>query len=225
MGRAHGELAYQHTTAMVDTLGIELTRQQAGLVCAALAATALFASRPSLAQDDCPTAQTAKSGFVVERNERQKSEVSRDDKGVIHTVMRYNGTTLLETSQFEGVFSLERLDRGRRTTYEPSEDLKGLFPLKPGQQAHAKFITEHDGQYGRLYVELDVKGTEDLSIGPCKYAVLRIDRRESTSAVPPQFVYAELYSPDLKLIVGREYKRQNGESQLIKYDRIYPLKK
>ena len=204
---------------------IESSRHWAALACAALAVVALLRPRASLAQDDCPTAQTAKSGFVVERNEQQKSEVSRDDKGVIHTVMRYNGTTLLETAQFEGIFSLERLDRGRRTTYEPSEDLKNLFPLKPGQQAHAKFITEHDGQYGRLYVELDVKGTEDLAVGPCKYSVLRIDRRESTSAVPPQFVYAELYSPDLKLILAREYKRQNGEAQVIKYDRIYPLKK
>jgi len=204
---------------------LKLTRHRAALACAVLTAAALLMPRASLAQNDCPTAQTAKSGFVVERNERQKSEVSRDDKGVIHTVMRYNGTTLLETTQFEGIFSLERLDRGRRTTYEPSEDLKSLFPLKPGQQAHAKFITEHDGQYGRLYVELDVKGTEDLAIGPCKYPVLRIDRRESTSAVPPQFVYAELYSPDLKLILAREYKRQNGEAQVIKYDRIYPLKK
>jgi len=203
---------------------IESSRIRANLACAALAA-ALLAPRSSLAQDECPTAQTAKSGFVVERNERQKSEVFRDDKGAIHTVMRYNGTTLLETTQFEGVFALARLDRGRSTTYEPSEDLKTLFPLKPGQQARAKFISEHDGQYGRLYVELEVKGTEDLSIGPCKYSVLRIDRRESTSAVPPQFVYTELYSPDLKLILAREYKRQNGDTQLIKYDRIYPLKK
>jgi hypothetical protein len=63
-----------------------------------------------------------------------------------------------------------------------------------------------------------------LFIGPCKYSVLRIERRESTSAVPPQFVYTEFYSPELKLILAREYKRQNGETLLIKYDRIYPMK-
>ena len=203
---------------------IEPSRHRAHLVCAALAAAALLAPRASLAQD-CPTAETAKSGFVVERNERQKSEVFRDDTGLVHTVMRYGGTTLLETTQFEGIFQLERLDRGLRTTYETSENLQALFPLKPGQQAHAKFISQRDGQYGRLYVELDVRAPEDLFIGPCKYSVLRIDRRESTSAVPPQFVYTELYSPDLELILAREYKRQNGETQLIKYDRIYPLKK
>lgn len=203
---------------------VEAICRPSNLLYAAFVAAGLLAPGAALAQDDCPTAATAKSGFVVERNERQKSEVFRDDKGIIHTVMRYSGTTLLETTQFEGVFSLERLERGRRTAYETSEDLNTLFPLKPGQQARTKFISEHDGQYGRLYVELDVKGAENLFIGPCKYSVLRIERRESTSAAPPQFVYTELYSPDLKLILAREYKRQNGETQLIKYDRIYPMK-
>lgn len=203
---------------------VEADCRQSNPLRAAFVAAVLLAPGAALAQDDCPTAKTAESGFVVERNERQKSEVFRDDKGIIHTVMRYGGTTLLETTQFEGVFSLERLERGQRTTYEPSEDLKALFPLKPGQQARAKFISERDGQYGRLFVELDVIGTEDVFIGPCRYSVLRIERRESTSAVPPQFVYTELYSPELKLILAREYKRQNGETQLIKYDRIYPMK-
>ncbi len=203
---------------------IASTRHRADLLRAALAAAALLAPRIALARD-CPTARSAKSGFVVERNKRQKSDVFRDDQGIVHTVMRYDGTTLLETTQFEGVFQLDRLDRGRRTTFRPSEDLKALFPLKAGQQAHAKFISEHDGQYGRLYVELDVRAAEDLFIGACKYSVLRIDRRESTSAVPPQFVYTELYSPDLELVLAREYKRPNGETRLIKYDRIYPIKK
>jgi hypothetical protein len=207
-----------------DTLGIELACHQADLICAALAVAAVLAPQISLAQD-CPSAQSAASGFVVERAEQQKSDVSRDAKGLVHTSMRYGGATLLETTQFEGIFQLDRVDRGQRTTYAPSDDLKGLFPLRPGQQAHAKFISEHDGQYGRLYVELDVKGAEDLEIGPCKYSVLRIERLESTSAVPPQLVYTDLYSPDLKLVLAREYKRANGEIRLIKYDRIYPMKK
>lgn len=191
---------------------------------AVVAAAAGLAPRASAAQE-CPTAQTAKAGFVVERNERQKSDVYRDDQGIVRTVMRYDGTTLLETTLFEGVFQLERLDRGKRTKFEPSGDLKSMFPLKPGQQAHAKFISQSDGNYGRLYVELDVKGVEDLYIGPCKYSVLRIERGESRSAVPPEPSVTELYSPDLKLILAREYKKPGGQSQVIKYDRIYPIKR
>ncbi len=188
---------------------IASSRHRASPACAALSVAALLGPHVALAQD-CPTAQSAKSGFVVERNERQKSDVFRDDKGIVHTVMRYDGTTLLETTQFEGMFQLDRLDRGRRTTYKPSEDLKALFPLKPGQQAHAKFISERDGQYGRLYVELHVRAAEDLFIGPCKYSVLRIDRRESTSAVPPQFVYTEFYSPGLELILRANTRRRTA---------------
>ena len=182
-----------------------------------------LAPGPAAAQE-CPTAKSGAHGFVVERNEQQKSDVFHGDQGVVRTVMRYDGKTMLETTQFEGLFQLDRLDRGRRTTYEPRTDLKALFPLKAGQQATAKFISQADGSYGRLYVELAVKQTEDMYIGPCKYSVLRIERSESHSAAPPNFAYTEFYSPELKLIVGREYKKPDGRTELIKYDRIYPIK-
>jgi hypothetical protein len=173
---------------------------------------------------ECPTAKSGARGFVVERNEQQKSDVFHADQGVVRTLMRYDGKTVLETTQFEGLFQLDRLDRGRRTTYEPSGELKTLFPLKPGQHAEAKFISQSNGSYGRLYVELAVKQAEDMYIGACKYRVLRIERSESYSAAPPSFAYTEFYSPELKLIVGREYKEPDGRSELIKYDRIYPIK-
>src|SRR5262249_40874687 len=131
---------------------------------------------------------------------------------------------LLETTKFAGLFDLERVDRGKRTKYEPKTELKTLFPLKPGRQATAKFISERDGNYGRVYVELEVKKLEDLYIGPCKYSVLRIERSESHSDAPPQYAFTELYSPDLKLVLGREYKKAGGEVRLIKFDRIYPIK-
>lgn len=189
----------------------------------ALAAVVLLAPGRAVAQG-CATAHSAAGGFVVERNETQKSEVFDTGQGLVHVVTRYGGEALLKSTQYEGLFFIERLDRGRRTKYEPQTDLKTLFPLKPGAQLHAKFITERDGNFGRLYVELDVGKSEDLFIGPCKYAVLRIERRESSSAVPPQFAYTDLYSADLKFVLGREYKRPGGQTQLIKYDRIYPLK-
>jgi hypothetical protein len=192
---------------------------------AAPAAIAMVALAPGrAAAQECPTAKSGARGFVVERNEQQKSDVFHGDQSVVRTVMRYDGKTMLETTQFEGLFQLDRLDRGRRTTYEPRTDLKALFPLKAGQQATAKFISQADGSYGRLYVELAVKQAEDMYIGPCKYSVLRIERSESHSAAPPNFAYTEFYSPELKLIVGREYKKPDGRTELIKYDRIYPIK-
>lgn len=197
-------------------------------VATAIAATvaitaALLAPRPATAQG-CPTAQSAAHGFVVERSTSQKSEVLRAGQGLVRVVTRYNGETVLESTQYQGLFMLELLDRGRRTKFDPRTELKTLFPLKPGAQLHAKFVTERDGSFGRLYVELDVRKPEDFFIGACKYSVLRIDRRESRSAVPPQYAYTDLYSPDLELVLGREYKHPGQAMHVVKYDRIYPLK-
>ena len=193
------------------------------MVAALVALAAAAAPRIAVAQD-CPTAQSGAHGFVVERSERQKTDVFHGGEGIVRTVMRVDGKSLLEKTLFEGLFDLDRLDRGRRTKYEPRTDLKALFPLKPGRQASAKFISESDGNYGRVYVELDVKKPEDLYIGPCKYSVLRIERSLSRSAVPPQYAYTELYSPELKLILGREYRHADGRTNLVKFDRIYLLK-
>src|SRR5262249_45272291 len=120
----------------------------------AIAALAFYAPHPAAAQD-CPTAKSGTSGFVVERNDAQKTEVFHAGDGIVRTVMRFNGNTLLETTKFAGLFDLERVDRGKRPKYEPKTELKTLFPLKPGRQATAKFISERDGNYGRVYVELE----------------------------------------------------------------------
>jgi len=192
----------------------------AWLVAAMLCA---FTATPGGAQD-CPTAQSGKAGFVVERGEQQKSEIFHAEGGIVRTVMRYNGTTLLETTQYQGLFQLDRLDNGRRTKYEPETDLKSLFPLKPGRTVTAKFTSESDGQRGTLFVEMAVKGTDVLYIGPCKYDVLKIDRGESRNADPPRFVDTDYYSPVLKLILAKEYHESSGGTHAIKYDRIYCLK-
>ena len=134
------------------------------------------------------------------------------------------GRTLSSTARRPGNEPREAYVHSAPSVSNESSELKPLFPLKPGQQARAKFITERDGNYGRVYVELEVKKPEDLYIGPCKYSVLRIDHSESHSAAPPQYAFTELYSPDLKLVLGREYKKAGGQVEVIKFDRIYAIK-
>ena len=62
---------------------------------------------------DCPTPQSGKVGFVVERGDRQKSEIFLAEGDVVHTVMRYDRAMVLETTQHEGLFQLDRLESGR----------------------------------------------------------------------------------------------------------------
>jgi hypothetical protein len=175
------------------------------------------------AAQDCPTESSGKTGFVVQRGELQKTEVFHVDESIVRTVMRYNGTTLLETTQHRGLFQLDRLDRGLRTNYEPQTDLKSLFPLKPGRTVKAEFTTESNGRRGTLSVELAIKATDVVWIGPCKYTVLKIDRTESYNGGPPRFVDTDYYSPELRLSLAKEWPDRGG-TQTEKYDRIYSLR-
>src|SRR6476661_8735597 len=183
----------------------------------------LFAIPIGHAQD-CPTEQTAKRGFVVERGALQKTEVFTGDDGTVRTSMRYRGQSLLETTLFAGLFSLNRLDRGHRLTYAPLTDLKKLFPLKVGQKALALFEYSKDGKTMPLTVVLLVKSSEPLAIGPCTYTVLKLERTEGYGeGVAPRYVYTEFYSPDLKLVLMREYRDPGRPNSFVKFDKVYTI--
>jgi hypothetical protein len=67
-------------------------------------ATLLALSAFSARAQDCPTAQTAPRGFVVERGDKQKTDVLLSDDGTVRTTMRYDGPPLLKTSCLPGCF-------------------------------------------------------------------------------------------------------------------------
>ena len=193
------------------------------MVLATASAAVLIGARIAAAQD-CPTAESAARGFVVERQERSKTEVLFAEPPIVRTIMRYDGKTLLETTQFQGLFELDRLDRGRRAVFRPKTDLAALFPLKVGNKATVEFEVEGSGRPATTVMQISVKGTDVLYIGACKYSVFKIDRSESREGSPSGFRGTDYYSPDLKLIIAKEYKDSDARTTMIKYDRIYPSK-
>jgi hypothetical protein len=167
---------------------------------------------------------SAAHGFLVERGEQTRTEVRLDDP-VVRTVMRFAGAPILETTQFQGLFQLDRLEQGQRTVFRYRNDLGAFFPLKAGQEINAEFeVVGADGRPTAAAVALSVKASDMLSIGACKYAVLKIDRSESRGGGPLRFVDTDYYSPDLKLVLAKEFKDRSGGSRLNKFDRISPLR-
>jgi hypothetical protein len=173
--------------------------------------------------DDCPTKESGSKGLIVERGERSKTEVfySGDD---VRTVYRVDGRTLLEVTLFQGLFELERLDRGKRTAYRPKSDLSKTFPPVPGKKITAIFEETEGERKGNLRTfVLEVRKEPDtLYLGSCKYKVLRIDRSLLNDKSKPMFMETDYYAPDLKLIVGKEYRESDGRTTLNKFDKIYP---
>jgi hypothetical protein len=186
-----------------------------------IVAVHVFGARAANAQS-CPDARASKTGFVVERGERSRTEVLHDGP-IVRTILRYGGKALLETTQYEGLFDLDRLDRGRRIVFKPKSDLAKLFPLKPSQRATAEFdIEEAAGTAKKRTVVLLVKGQDELYLGACKYKVLKIERSQTQTSEPPSFLNVDYYAPELKLVIAKEYKESGGRTNLIKFDKIYP---
>ena len=126
----------------------------------------LSTGRPAAAADPCPTAATGRTGFAVERSSSSETEVFHVDNGVVRTVMRSGGRMLLETTQFQSLLQLERIDTGRRTTFKPKAPLDRIFPLKVGQQASVEFEVQAGGKTPvSTKFLLNVKTKDSLYIG------------------------------------------------------------
>jgi hypothetical protein len=196
-------------------------RDVAGFAAAViLSAPIVIPCQPVRAQD-CPTVQSAPQGFVVERGDQTKTDVFYDAP-IVRTVMRFGGNPLLETTQYEGVFQLDRIDRGRRTTFRPTEEIAALFPIKVGQRVTVQFdVSEAAGRATKSTVALSVIGQDSLYVGPCRYDVLKIDRQESRGDGALVFINTDYYAPSLKLVIAKEYKERDGRRNLVKFDRIY----
>ena len=176
------------------------------------------------AADDCPSAKTANKGFVVERGSSQKTEVLHSGPAETRTILRHNGNTILEATLYQGLFELDRLDRGKRSAFRPIGDLAKIFPLTPGKKVAAVFEQTEGERKGELRTySLEVrKETDTLSLGSCKYKILKVQRSRLDDKSKPVFMYTDYYAPDLKLILAKEYRERDGSTELIKFDKISP---
>ena len=197
-----------------------MSAKHLGIILAAAGAL-IAASVPATAADTCPDARTAPSGFIVERGEGSKTEVLHVGATTVRTIYRFNGNAVLETTQYQGVFELERIDRGKRATSKAINDLGKLFPLKVGQKLTGIFeITEGERHVTRT-ITLTVVKADQLYVGACQYGVLVIDRSQRTDNGPMIFMNTDYYAPDLKLIIAKEFKESGGRTSLNKFDKIY----
>jgi hypothetical protein len=179
---------------------------------------------PAAAAPDCPTASTARQGYFVERNRLPMEVVFAEDRLVRNILRSATGETLLETTAFEGLFELDRIDRGRRTVSHPTTKLAELFPLKVGKEITANFDIGDAPATVKGKTVLRFKGKDALFIESCKYDVFVMDKSVGRGDSAPVFSSTDYYSPDLKLIVAKQFKDPNGASLLNKYDKIYPAR-
>ena len=150
-------------------------------------------------------------------------EVLRDEP-IVRTILRVGDSVVLETTQSEGLFELDRIDRGRRSVFKPKTNLAKLFPLKTGQRLTADFdIGGASAPATNRRILLHVLAADELYVGKCKYRVFKIEHSETRGEAPPAFFEYDYYAPDLKLVIAKEFKERDGRTTLNKYDTISPV--
>jgi hypothetical protein len=175
--------------------------------------------------DDCPTAQTAKLGFIVER-QGTRAEVRPTSDHFVHVVNSYPGGKTQNVIYYRGFFPISRFDDSARSINIPVSDLRSVFPLEPKSRRAVTYAPAQPDKVGALIsLELTVTGQEQIQLGACSYNVLIVRNRFLDAAGKVTSEHTDLYSPELGFILAKRYEERGGAQTTVKYQSIRPLGK
>jgi hypothetical protein len=175
--------------------------------------------------DDCPNAQTAKLGFVLER-QGTKAEVRPSSDHFVHVVNSYPGGKTQNVIYYRGFFPISRFDDTARSINIPVSDLRNVFPLEPKARRALTYAPARPDKVGELIsLELTVTGQEQMQLGTCSYNVLIVRNRFLNAAGKATSEHTDLYSPELGFILAKRYEERGGAQSTMKYQTIKPLGK
>ena len=185
----------------------------------------LTLAAPALS-DECPTAQTAKLGFILER-QGTSAEIRPAPDHFVHVVNAYPGGKKQNVIYYRGFFPISRFDETARSINIPVSDLRTVFPLEPKARRALTYVPAQPDKVGALVtLELTVTGQEQLQqLGACSYNVLIVRNRFLNKDGKATSEHTDLYSPELGFVLGKRYEESGGSQTTVKYQAIKPLAK
>ncbi|MBZ6077433.1 hypothetical protein [Microvirga puerhi] len=185
-------------------------------------ALAFALSLPALA-DECPNAQTAKTGFVLERQGTQ-AEVRPTADSFVHVVNTYPGGKKQDVIYYRGLFEISRFDEDGRRFNVPLSDLRSIFPLDSKARRAVTYAPAQPNKIAApISLEITVAGQEKLQLGSCSYDVTIVRNRAMNAEGRVLSEYTDLYAPDLGFVLGRRYEEKGGRQTTVLYQKIRPL--
>jgi hypothetical protein len=175
------------------------------------------------AADECPTAQTARQGYVLER-QGARAEVRPQENHFVQVVNTFNGGKKQDAIYYRGLFLISRFDDTARAINVPVSDIRTLFPLEVKARRALTYAPAQPAKTGSLVsLELTVEKQEKLKIGDCEYQVLVIRNRHLNAEGRVTSEHTDFYSPDLGFTLAKRYDDTPGTSTTVQYERIRPL--
>ncbi|MGO4573497.1 hypothetical protein [Microvirga sp. 2TAF3] len=172
---------------------------------------------------DCPTSQSAKMGFVLER-QGTLAEIRPTSEHFVHVVNTYSGGKKQDVIYYRGLFEISRFDEAGRRFNVPLSDLRSIFPLDAKARRAVTYAPADPGKVGApISQEITISGQEKLQLGSCSYNVLIVRNRFLNAEGRVLSEHTDLYSPDLSFTLGKRYDEKGGRQTTVLYQSIRPL--
>ncbi len=175
--------------------------------------------------DECPTAETARLGFVLER-QGATAEIRPASDHFVHVVNTYAGGRKQDVIYYRGFFPISRFDDTARSINVPVSDIRSVFPLDLKSRRALTYAPAEPGKVGALIsLELTVTGQEQMTLGSCSYNVLVVRNRFHNAEGRVLSEHVDLYSPELGYVIGKRYDEKGGTQTTVKYQTIRALRR
>jgi hypothetical protein len=173
--------------------------------------------------NDCPTAQTAKLGFILEQ-QGTSAEVRPSANHFVHVLNSYPSGKKQNVLYYRGFFPISRFDDTARSINIPVSDLRTVFPLDLKARRAITYAAAQPDKVGALIsLELTVTGQEQFQLGSCSYNVLIVRNRFLNAEGKVTSEHTDLYSPDLGFVLAKRYEEGGGRQTTVRYQSIRPL--
>lgn len=171
---------------------------------------------------ECPTAKTAKNGFIL-KNDAAVSEFRSARGSLVSITSTFGPSNKQIIYSFDGIFDLYRVDRQVKSAMHPLSDLSKIVPLKKGDHRVIDFVPfDPELSADQWKLELTVTKRETMNLGQCRYDVLRI-KQETKRNGETVYTLSVLYSPDLHATLAKIYDEGTSTEEVSGYDEIEAL--
>ncbi|MBB4110930.1 hypothetical protein FHT80_000233 [Rhizobium sp. BK226] len=112
---------------------------------------------------DCPSADTATKGFVLE-NTGARSEFHKAEGQIVKTVNHFGGSQQQTVFSFAGLFDLARFSKNEQYAMHPLSDLSRISSAEERRSNQRHFLTAWPGRAGGYALEpgIDRRRTGEL---------------------------------------------------------------
>ena len=161
--------------------------------------------------DHCPRKENAFAGYVIETANGPRFSVITDRGQIVFSTLFAGGSRMQETRLFEGYLPLEEQNARGVLHLKPLGQISNFFPVQAGRSAEFAIQPIRNGSEEKPWkVELKALNETSVEIGHCTYPVWRIARKITEEGGRPITDVVDYYSPDLRFVLGREVRGEDG---------------